>query len=519
MISKSRLRIHGSPKGHGDCVVYWMITARRPFYNHSLEYAINLAKEKKLPLVIVEALAIGHKWANDRSHTFVIQGMLANKKVFDDSEVTYIPYVETKPKEAKGLLKKWMEFADTLVIDEYPTYFPKRVIETAIRFASCPVHVVDSNGFIALNHTDKNFTTAYSLRRHIHKTITTHMAEFPDPNPLKSAKGLPKLDKSIIESVFQSSDTPITPFEFLWRVGEPDNVGENALSVLAIDHSVHSVKHVKGGFREASIKWNSFLTSRLLDYGEKRNQPEQNGSSGLSPYLHFGHISSHQILDEIFTRYKWDISNITPPNDGRRSGWWGLPKDVESFLDQVITWRDLGFLHCHKIKNHEEYESLPEWAKQTLAEHEHDERPYLYSFEEFENSQTHDDLWNAAQSQLRNDGMIHNYLRMLWGKKILEWTPNAETAMEYMIALNDKWALDGRDPNSYTGIGWVLGKFDRGWTERPVYGKIRCMTTNSTKKKVKTSKYVETYNKTTPSQATLFGNFINNPVKIDYKKR
>jgi deoxyribodipyrimidine photo-lyase len=145
------------------------------------------------------------------------------------------------------------------------------------------------------------------------------------------------------------------------------------------------------------------------------------------------------------------------------------------------------------IENHTEYESLPEWAKTTLAQHADDERPYLYTLEELETASTHDPLWNAAQNQLRHEGIIHNYLRMLWGKKILEWSPNPETAMEWMIALNDKWALDGRDPNSYTGIGWVMGKFDRGWTERAVYGKIRCMTSASTARKYKTKAYVEKY--------------------------
>ena len=194
------------------------------------------------------------------------------------------------------------------------------------------------------------------------------------------------------------------------------------------------------------------------------------------PYLHFGHISVHRILHDVFRKYRWDISKIQPPNDGRRSGWWNLPHPVEAFLDQIITWRDLGFIHCANEPNHMKFSSLPEWARKTLAEHENDKREYIYSFEEFEDAQTHDDLWNAAQNQLKKTGVIQNYLRMLWGKKILEWSPSPEIAMQYMIDLNDKWALDGRDPNSYTGIGWVLGKFDRAWNERAIFGKIRYMT-------------------------------------------
>ena len=194
---------------------------------------------------------------------------------------------------------------------------------------------------------------------------------------------------------------------------------------------------------------------------------------------------------------------VNPPNDGRRQGWWSLPEPVEAFLDQIITWRDIGFIHCAMIENHTEYESLPEWAKTTLAQHEHDERPHLYTFEELETAATHDPLWNAAQNQLRSEGIIHNYLRMLWGKKILEWSPDPQTAMQWMINLNDRWALDGRDPNSYTGIGWVMGKFDRGWTERAVYGKVRCMTSASTARKFKTKAYVEKYTASNESSTAL----------------
>ena len=252
------------------------------------------------------------------------------------------------------------------------------------------------------------------------------------------------------------------------------------MSSLAIDHDVQPVMGKKGGYVEGRRRWKEFFAERLKTYHEKRNEPQERGASRLSPWLHYGHISVHAILHDIFTHHRWDVSMVNAPNDGRRQGWWGLPEPVEAFLDQIITWRDIGFIHCAMVENHAEYDSLPEWAKTTLAEHEGDDRPYLYTFEELETANTHDPLWNAAQHQLRQEGIIHNYLRMLWGKKILEWSPDPQTAMDWMIALNDRWALDGRDPNSYTGIGWVMGKFDRGWTERAVYGKVRCMTSAST---------------------------------------
>ena len=287
-----------------------------------------------MPLVVVEALAIAHQWANDRSHTFVIQGMMDNKKAFEDTPITYIPYVETKRYEARGLLEKWIEYADVLVIDEFPVYMPRRIKEIAISIGKCEVHSVDSNGFISLRQ-NKDFTTAYSLRRHLHKTIIQHMSEFPHPNPISLAGKLPRFDESKVSKIFESN-TPITPYEFIWRICEIEDIGLNALSVLEIDHSVPPVQHTKGGTVAARQRWKEFFRERLSYYSENRNQPELNGSSGLSPYLHFGHISPHQILSEIFEKYNWSISDIIPPDNGRRAGWWNLPEYVESFLDQII---------------------------------------------------------------------------------------------------------------------------------------------------------------------------------------
>ena len=493
MISEHRIRRFGIQKETSSCVVYWMISARRTTFNHGLEHAIDCAMKENLPLVVVEPLALKHTWTTDRIHTFVIQGMLENKSAFEHSGVTYIPYVETKPKEASGLLKAWMEYAKILVIDDYPTYHPKKVVDYAISYNSCEIHCVDSNGFIGMHSAGRDFTTAYSLRRHLHNTILDHMQDFPLRAPLKQAQGLPMIEHSKVEEIFSASETPITPYEFLWRASQGDDIGREALSVLSIDHDVPPVPHLKGGQKKAHELWVDFFEHKLMKYHEDRNHPESNGASGLSPYLHFGHIGVHKILSDIFRKQYWDISKIQPPNDGRRSGWWNLPHPIEAFLDQIITWRDLGFIHCSRDPSHTSYSSLPDWAKTTLSEHMTDKREYIYTFEEFENAETHDDLWNAAQNQLKTDGIIQNYLRMLWGKKILEWTPDPQTAMEIMIALNDKWALDGRDPNSYTGIGWVLGKFDRAWNERKVFGKIRCMTTPSTKRKFSTKNYILTY--------------------------
>ncbi len=180
--------------------------------------------------------------------------------------------------------------------------------------------------------------------------------------------------------------------------------------------------------------------------------------------------------------------------NGSSEGWWGAREEVESFLDEVITWRELGYNMCWQRDDYDQYESLPTWAQKTLSEHAKDHRSHVYSLDECEAAATHDELWNAAQRQLTSEGSIHNYLRMLWGKKILQWSASPREALDVMIELNNKYALDGRNPNSYSGIFWVLGRYDRAWgPERPIFGKIRYMTTENTARKVKVKDYVKKY--------------------------
>lgn len=214
----------------------------------------------------------------------------------------------------------------------------------------------------------------------------------------------------------------------------------------------------------------------------------------MSPYLHFGHISAHQVFEELTRLAEWTPAGVAEKANGSSAGWWGASVEVESFLDQLITWRELGYNMCWQRDDYDRYESLPNWSQKTLAEHATDKRPYVYSFEQLEAAETHDPLWNAAQRQLVREGGIHNYLRMLWGKKILEWSASPREALDVMIELNNKYALDGRNPNSYSGIFWVLGRYDRAWgPERPIFGKIRYMTSENTARKVRVKNYITSY--------------------------
>jgi deoxyribodipyrimidine photo-lyase len=233
-----------------------------------------------------------------------------------------------------------------------------------------------------------------------------------------------------------------------------------------------------------------------VDYADQRNHPDADACSGLSPYLHFGHVGAHQALASLAAHDLWSHERM-PSKAAAAQSFWGATPAAEAFLDQLVTWRELGFNFCHHRSDYDRYPSLPDWARRTLARHASDPRPELYTLAELERAGTADPVWNAAQRQLLREGRMHNYLRMLWGKKILEWSETPEQALEHMIVLNDKYALDGRDPSSYGGIAWVLGRYDRPWgPERKIFGSVRYMTSQSALRKLKMKRYLERYAET-----------------------
>jgi deoxyribodipyrimidine photo-lyase len=341
---------------------------------------------------------------------------------------------------------------------------------------------VDSNGLIPLRAPDHPYPTAYAFRRFIQKNIGAHLTAFPKAVPF-SGMSLPVL-KKVPSSLAQkwhiaSSVLLKTPASFL--------------TGLPIDHGVKAVE-ARGGPQGAQAQWKTFLKRGLAHYLEFRNEPEAEGTSGLSPYLHFGHISAHQIFKELMDKEGWSLPKLPEKTTGSR-GWWGVSEGAEMFLDQLITWRELGYNMCAwRHADYDRYESLPLFAQKTLADHAGDRRPHVYRLEQFESGETHDPLWNAAQMQLVREGRLHNYVRMLWGKKILEWSKGPQEALRIMIELNNKYALDGRDPNSYSGIFWTLGRYDRPWgPERPIFGKIRYMSSENTARKIRVKDFIKKY--------------------------
>jgi deoxyribodipyrimidine photo-lyase len=242
----------------------------------------------------------------------------------------------------------------------------------------------------------------------------------------------------------------------------------------------------RGGATTALALWRAFLAEKLARYGEDAKHPDREATSGLSPYLHFGHIAAHQMVSELLAAERWTPERLAPRAHGKRAGWWGVSPAAEAFLEQLVTWRELGFTTCRHLAGYDRYESLPAWARRTLEKHERDPRPYLYDQAALESARTHDPIWNAAQSQLVREGVMHNSLRMLWAKKILEWTSTPRQALEIALHLNNQYGLDGRDPNSYSGVFWAFGRYDRPWgPERPVFGTVRYMTSASMARKLR----------------------------------
>lgn len=478
----------------GDYVLYWMVANRRTHWNYSLQRAAEWARDLGKPLLILEALRCDYKWASDRLHHFVIGGMADNAKALEGRPASYYPYLEDQPGAGSGLLEALAESACLVVSDDFPCFFLPRMLQLAARRLSIRFEAVDSNGLLPMRAADKVYARAYDLRRFLQKTLPNHFSELPQPDPLA--------DLNVPEGYEIPSD--ITD---RWPAADVSKLAANPelLSELSINHQVSVVASTPGGEQAARACLSDFLDSKLAIYADKRNQPEQDAASGLSPYLHFGHLSVHQVFAELMEQIEWIPSNVSSKANGARAGWWGADETVESFLDELITWRELGYNMCWQQHDYARYSSLPDWAQQTLAEHANDPREHLYSLEEFEKAQTHDELWNAAQRQLLSEGRIHNYLRMLWGKKILEWTETPEQALAVMIELNNKFALDGRNPNSYSGIFWVLGRYDRAWgPERPVYGKIRYMSSDNTARKVKVKGYIKRFAGDSLDQRQLF---------------
>ncbi len=463
----------------GDFVLYWMFAAHRVRFNFALDHAIARAAALGKALVVLELIRCRYRWASDRVHRFLLEGLDDNAKALGRAGVLHYPFVEESPGEGDGLVRALASRACLVVADDFPAFFFPDWIEGEAR--ACPVLVeqVDGNGLLPMRVAASAYPTAHAFRRFLQKSLRPHLEEFPEADPLDGLD-LPR-PAALPDAIVRR-----------WPPA-PESRLRGDVSGLPLDHAVRPVS-LRGGQAAASAAAARFVRERLARYAEDRNEPGREGTSGLSPYLHFGHLSVHEVLAAVALQEGWSPSDVSSRADGSRSGWWGMGASAEAFLDELVTWRELGFNFCAIRSDYDRYDSLPPWARDTLERHAGDPRPRLYSLGELEAGRTHDPLWNAAQRQLVAEGRIHNYVRMLWGKKILEWSASPVEALRAMVELNNRYALDGRDPNSYSGIFWVLGRYDRPWgPERPIFGTVRYMSSDSVARKVRVKDYVSRF--------------------------
>jgi deoxyribodipyrimidine photo-lyase len=468
----------GRAAGTGDYVLYWMQMFRRLQRNHALDHALACARDLGKPLVVYEGLRLDYPWASHRLHRFLLEGMQDNRAAAARLGLSYWPFVETPASPARGLLAGLAARAAVVVTDDFPCFIVPGQTHALAARSDVRIVAVDANGVVPLAELGAAPTAAAHLRPRLHRAFAQAWAQRAAARPRVSAVAARGVDP---------------PFE----VADLDDL-DRLLAATAVDPTVPPVPATPGGARAARRRLDAFVGHRLHGYAEGRSAPrppEDGHASGLSPYLHFGHISIEEVVERVLATVPgWSPAALGVDAAGRREGFFCRDADVNAFLDEALTWRDVGFV-WHRTRAPDTASlarALPAWALATLRAHAADRRAHTYTLDEWETGETHDPLWNAAQRELVVRGTIHNYLRMLWGKKVIEWSRDPEEAYRTLVHLNNRYALDGRDPNSWTGILWCFGLFDRPWApERKVLGTVRYMSSENTARKFRLGPYLD----------------------------
>ena len=438
------VRKAGAPDPLGTCVVYWMQRAQRGFDNHALDVAVNLGNELRKPVVVFFAPVPFYPRANQRHYSFLAEGISDIAKDLAYRNIGFV--LRSFPDES--LLKFSEEVRAAIVIgDENPLREPERWRTLIAQKLRVPLWTVDADVVVPSWLLGREHYAARTIRPRLSELLPQFLVPLKNP----------------------AAHTPwVKPTDLLSRPLQQDFT-----TGWILDRSVAPVAHWRGGSKQALRILRDFVSKKLIDYPIQRNHPESDGTSQLSPYLHFGHIGPQTVA--------LAVQNAAAPLQAR-----------QAFLEQVIIRRELAVNFVRFNPHYDSIECLEPWADRSFAEHAADRREMVYSEQQLENAETHDPLWNAAQKQMVLTGWMHNHLRMYWAKKILEWSPSIAVAYQRAVWLNDRFELDGRDPNGYAGIAWaIVGKHDRAWSNRPVFGKIRYMSFASTSRKFDSAKYIE----------------------------
>ena len=437
------MRKPGPPNWEGRCIVYWMQRSQRVLDNPALDVAIKIGNELKRPVVAFFAPVPFYPNANLRHYRFLADGVADIAEGLAHRKVGFV--FRAYPEHS---LQKFCEEVDPCIVigDENPMREPEEWRSRAAQQLHVPLWTVDSDVIVPTKMLEKEQYAARTIRPRIHRLLPEFLVR-----PKKSGAHVGWIAPNGLQSLSWRED-----FTKRWK----------------LDRSVAPVADFVGGAMQAQRALKKFLR-KLTQYPEQRNCPECEGTSRLSPYLHFGHIGPLTVALAV---------------QGT-----GAPKrSKEAFLEQLIVRRELAINFVRFNPYYDSIECLEPWAQRTIGDHAKDHRPTLYSEGQLEQAETHDPLWNAAQKQMVLSGWMHNHLRMYWAKKVLEWSPSVAIAYQRAVWLNDRYELDGRDPNGYAGIAWALvGKHDRPWFERPIFGHVRYMSLASTSKKFDSKRYIE----------------------------
>jgi deoxyribodipyrimidine photo-lyase len=430
---------------NGDYVLYWMQQSQRTGDNHALEYAVQRANDLGQRLLVAFGLTDDYPEANLRHYAFMLEGL---KEVEESLRERGIKFVVRKGSPDGVALDLGRDASEIVTDGAYLR--PERAWKRRVAGeAGCPVTMVESNVVVPVElASQKREHAARTLRPRIREYLEDFLVNLTPTEPEKQSLNMKVagLDIGDLETILDGMD---------------------------LDRSVAPVSHLyRGGEGEARRIFSRFLRNRFSGYADHRNQPQTDDVSHMSKYLHYGHVSP------IYLALRAKASSAGQEN-------------IDSFVEEVIVRRELSMNFVYFTPDYDSYSCLPDWAKKTLQEHKGDDREHSYTRKQLEAAETHDEYWNAAMREMVHTGYMHNYMRMYWGKKILEWSETPEYAYRTTLYLNDKYFVDGRDANSYANIAWVYGNHDRGWTERPVYGKVRYMSAGGLERKSKPDQYVE----------------------------
>jgi len=447
------------PRSDGEYVLYWMQMFQRHRSNPALEEAIRRADELGLPVVVYQGLNADYPGASARLHRFVLESARDVAAGLEERGIPYVFYLRREG-DRRDAAAEMIRASALTVVDDFPAFILPEMTRRALAHtadAGVPVMAVDACGVVPMAEIEGRQYAAYTIRPRIHRRLPSFLCPVEEREPAVEARPASLPVEDIGPELASAADGDLDAW----------------IDAAGVDRSVEPSLRYRGG-REAGLeRLDAFVEDGLAHYADRARDPGAAVTSGLSPYLHFGCVSEREVALRVLAET-------------------GAPDaSVDAFLEQLVVRRELAFNFCRHADEHTTLDVLPDWARTTLAEHADDPRDPLYDRDTLETADTHDGVWNAAQRELVATGTIHGYVRMLWGKQIIRWTESYEEALDVMIDFHDRYALDGRDPNTYANVLWCFGLHDRAFRETPILGKTRPMSSERTRKKFDLDPYFQ----------------------------